>query len=81
MIKTIHSKTSIIYILSVKDVNSYDNKSIVFTDILEAIVLSNECEKANIICTRNMKTVVLIDAHIEVTYLGDMYQIQVIKYI
>lgn len=81
MIKTIHSEISVTYILSTKDVSNYNNSSIVFTDTLYAIVLSKECDKANIKYCRNMKTVVLVDAHIEVTYIDNMYQIQIIKYI
>lgn len=81
MIKTIHSETYITYILSIKDVSKYDNSSIVFTDILYAIVLSKECDKANIKYCRNMETVVLLDAHIEITYIDNMYQLQIIKYI
>lgn len=81
MIKTVLSKVSITYVLDTKNVVMYDNYNIEFTEVLYAMILSKECEKANIEYTRTKKSVSLMDAHIEITYDNNTCRIQVTKYL
>ena len=81
MINTIHSKISITYVLDVKNVIKCTNYDITFTELLYAMVLSKECDKANIRYTRIQKSVSLLDAHIEITYSDNKCRVQIPKYL
>lgn len=81
MIKSVQTKVSITYVFDTKNVVLYDNYNIEFTEILYAMVLSKECEKANIKYTRIKKSVSLLDAHIEVTYSNNKCRVQITKYL
>ena len=81
MIKSVQTKVSITYVLNTKNVVLYDNYNIEFTEVLYAIVLSTECEKANIKYIRTKKSVSLLDAHIEITYSDNKCRVQITKYL